>query len=533
MNAHLDLRRPLTSDRPLAWSHDGRWIAVLEWGPRMFRNAVAVNVADGKTVSLSGLANTFSDDVTFSPDGKTFLFVTGQRTEQGQIASVDLVPRTPHFRGDQFRDLFQQTTPTPSHENEHGGGGASGKSAAKGKSAHKPARVNIDADGIQRRLTLLPTGLNAQSIAISPDGKTLVVTARVAGRTNLYAWSLNPLSDKPPVARQLTSTSGDKADAQFSPDGKSVYYLDDGKLFSVPLAEGGKPKAIVLAADVDIDFAQDKLTAFEQAWTWLRDNFHDPSMHGVDWSAMRAEYAPLIAGAPTPASVNWLMNLLVGELNASHSGVRPAAHPKPVTGRLGLLFDTAAYERGGSLRVAKVVPLSPAAIAGIKVGDTLEAVDGHPLGGGVDLYALLENRIGKKTTLRLAGKSGARNVEVKPVDTHTLSVLVYDGWVAANRAYVAKISAGKLGYVHLPDMSEATLHRFYRDLDAQNMTREGVVIDVRNNFGGFVNAYALDVLSRRPYLNMTFRGFDRAEPARSIAAGGRLPGLRRAGATPR
>jgi len=27
-----------------------------------------------------------------------------------------------------------------------------------------------------------------------------------------------------------------------------------------------------------------------------------------------------------------------------------------------------------------------------------------------------------------------------------------------------------------------------------------VVIDVRNNFGGFVNAYALDVLARKPYL---------------------------------
>jgi Tol biopolymer transport system component len=79
-SAYLDLRRPLTSGRPLAWSHDGRWIAALEWGPRMFRNAVAVDVDSGKTVALSSLANTFSDDVTFSPDGKTSQFVTGQRT---------------------------------------------------------------------------------------------------------------------------------------------------------------------------------------------------------------------------------------------------------------------------------------------------------------------------------------------------------------------------------------------------------------------------------------------------------------------
>src|SRR5690348_8891765 len=362
-SGHLDLHRPLASDRPLAWSPDGRWVAVLEWGPRMFRNAVAVRVADGKAIPLSRLANSFSDDVTFSPDGKTLLFTTGQRTEQGQIASIDLVPSTPHFREDQFRDLFRQTTTEPSHEKEQENKGESDKESSKGKPSHKPVRVAIDSDGIRQRLALLPTGLDARSIVVSPDGKTLVVTARVAGRTNLYAWSLDPLADEPPVARQLTSTSGDKADAQFDPDGKSVYYLDDGKLYSVALAEGSKPKAIALSAEADIDFAQRRMTAFEQAWTWLRDNFHDPRMNGADWNAVRSEYAPLVAGAPTRAAVNRLMNLMVGELDASHSGVRPDMHPEPVTGRLGLIFDTDAYERDGSLQVAQVVPLSPAAIA--------------------------------------------------------------------------------------------------------------------------------------------------------------------------
>ncbi|HET7561735.1 MAG TPA: S41 family peptidase [Rhodanobacteraceae bacterium] len=516
VSGQLDLHRPLDSDRPLAWSPDGRWIAVLEWGPRMFRNALAVNVADDKTIALSGLANTFADDVAFSPDGKSFLFVTGQRTEQGQVASVDLVPRTPQFREDQFRDLFQQTTRSPAHDDEPAGTqGAAAKSPAKGKAAHPPVHVAIDANGIRRRLSLLPTGLSAQAIVISPDGKTLVITASVAGRTNLYAWSLDPLATTPPVAKQLTSSSGDKDDVQFSPDGKHVYFLDGGKLSVVPVA-GGTAKPIALAADVDVDFATDKMVAFEQAWSWLRDNFHDPAMHGVDWTAMRAQYAPLIAGAPTPAAVNWLMNLLVGELNASHSGVRPATQPRFTTGRLGVLFDAAAYERVGTLRVASVLPLSPAAIAGIKVGDTLQSVDGHAIAANDNLFALLANRIGKKTTLRVGSKPGTRTLELKPVDSRTLGALAYGAWVARNRAYVAKASGGRLGYVDLPDMSEASLHNFYRDLDAQNMTREGVVIDVRNNFGGFVNAYVLDVLSRRPYLNMTFRGFDKAQPARSI-----------------
>src|SRR5262249_2942549 len=46
------------------------------------------------------------------------------------------------------------------------------------------------------------------------------------------------------------------------------------------------------------------------------------------------------------------------------------------------------------------------------------------------------------------------------------------------------------------------------DLDAENQSRDGVVIDVRNNNGGFVNVYAIDVLSRRGYFNMLRRGFD-------------------------
>jgi C-terminal processing protease CtpA/Prc len=93
--------------------------------------------------------------------------------------------------------------------------------------------------------------------------------------------------------------------------------------------------------------------------------------------------------------------------------------------------------------------------------------------------------------------------------------LLYREWVEWNRAYVDKASGGRLGYVHMNDMSAGALTRLHLDLDADNRTKDGVVIDVRNNNGGFVNAYALDVLARRGYMNMTPRGLPTA-PARSV-----------------
>src|SRR6185436_4918308 len=319
------------------------------------------------------------------------------------------------------------------------------------------------------------------------------------------------------VSRQLTSTPGFKREAQFSPDSKEVFYLEQGRINVVPV-ETRQPRPLAVAAEMDVDFAREKLEVFHQAWSYLRDYFYDPNYHGVDWQAVKASYEPRLNGARTPDEMRRVLSLMIGELNASHSGVSaPFGGNQPSTGRLGLRFDRAEYEGSGRLRVIDVIPLGPAAVAGgIKQGDYLLAVDGTQIDGHTNLDELLSFKIGKRVMLTVS-LDGTRKTEVaiRPVNQNTEKGLLYRRWVEERRDYVAKISGGKLGYVHMIDMGQGSLTQLFLDLDVENQAREGVVVDVRNNNGGFVNAYAIDVLARRGYMTMTRRGFPGA-PARTV-----------------
>ena len=529
----------LSGGRPIAWSPDSTWIAFLSVTGKGFRNVSVVQASGGEARPVSFLANGFGASISWSPDGTFILFNTGQRTEMGQLARIDLILRTPKFREDPFRDLFQEETPQPERPapppekprekpapkpGMKAAPAAEAKSEAQkatGEEAKKPAAkpVEIVFENIRQRLNLVPVGVDVGEQVISPDGKWTVMTAAAAGQENLYVYSLDELARERPVARQLTSTPGAKADVQFSPDSKDVYYLDDGRIQTVSL-ERREPKPVGVTAELDVDFTKEKLEVFHQAWTYLRDEFFDAKFNGVDWDAVGATYAPHIAGARTTDEVRRLISLMVGELNASHLGISaPSGSTTTSSGRLGLRFDRAEYESAGRLRVTEVVPLGPCAVTrAIKAGDYLVAVDGTAIGTHTNLDELLDHTIGRRVALTIAASSDGkerREVAVRPVNQATEKGLIYREWVEANRAYVTKASGGRLGYVHMIDMSAQSLAQLYVDLDAENHGRDGVVVDIRNNNGGFVNVYAIDVLARRPYLTMTQRGLP-PTPARTV-----------------
>jgi Tol biopolymer transport system component/C-terminal processing protease CtpA/Prc len=519
---YLD-RPPFDAARPLVWSPDSRYVAFMNVGGRAFKNLYIAAAQGGAAKPVTFLANVFANSLAWSPDGTYLLFDTGQRTEGNRLARIDLTLRTPKFREDQFTDLFKDTAPKPPAkpatppETQAAPATAEATKDDTKRDAKKP--VEIVFDGIRDRLSILPVGVDLVTQTISPDGKILLITGVAANQINLYTWSLDELSREPAVARQLTSTAGFKSNAQFTPDGKEVYYMEGGRI-NIANMDNRQTRPLAVTAEMDVDFAKEKMEVFQQAWSLLRDNFYDQNFHGANWDNVRTEYEPYIAGARTGDEMRRLISLMIGELNASHLGISApfnATQTTPV-GRLGLRFDRAEYERNGRLRITEAIPLTPAAIAGIKASDYLLAVDGTEISSHTNLDELLTNKIARRVSLTVASSADGANrreVAVKPISGGAESGALYRDWVAKNRAYVDRVSNGRLGYVHMPDMSSDSLSQLYIDLDAENHSREGVVIDIRNNNGGFVNSYAIDVFARRGYLTMTPRGFP-ASPARSM-----------------
>jgi C-terminal processing protease CtpA/Prc len=373
---------------------------------------------------------------------------------------------------------------------------------------------------IRQRLSLVPVGVDVQDQAISPDGKLLLITASAAGQTNLYTYSIDEPAREPAVARQLTSTAGNKSSAQFTADSKEVIYLDGGRPQAITI-EDRRTRNLDLTAEMDVDFSREKPAVFEQAWTFLNEYFFDASHHGADWTAARSTYGARVQNARTPDEMRRVISLMIGELNASHLGINPppGGGGGPVTGRLGVRFDADEYARNQRFKIAEIIPLGPVAVAGgVRAGDYLVSVNGKALTNRSNLEELLQYAIGKRTVIGLssaADGSSPRDIAVLPVNLATEKALLYRSWVEQTRALVARLSNNRLGYAHMPDMSEQSLEQLFVDLDADNHGKEGVVIDVRNNNGGFVNVYAIDMLARRSYFDMTPRGSTRV-PSRSV-----------------
>ena len=301
--------------------------------------------------------------------------------------------------------------------------------------------------------------------------------------------------------------------------------VDDGFKVKKILPPGDPQQLDLSKLRVRIDVRQEWRHIFDEAWRLQRDFYWAPNHAGVDWAAMKTKYAALLPRIGTRVELNRLIGEMIGELGTSHTYVWGGdVHDSADAVSVGLLGADIAFD-GQAFRITRILPriswddnlAGPLAAAhlDVSVGDAITAINGMSLGPGSNLYDLLQDQGGKIVRVTIGdGPRNTRTIEVRALSSE--QPLRYAAWVEANERYVGEQSDGMLGYLHIPNMGGDGLAAFSRSFFPQ-IEKKGLVVDVRDNGGGFVSQMIVERLNRKVWAFMRPRhGRTERYPAKSL-----------------
>ncbi|MFF7328827.1 S41 family peptidase [Streptomyces sp. NPDC008150] len=499
----------------LVFSPDSGWLAWSHPGPEPLRQLKLASTTDLSVTEATPLR--FQDYApAFTLDGKHLAFLSGRAFDPVYDEHVfDLafvVGSRPYLI------TLAATTPSPFGPQRHGRPFEAPDKDETPDSEGAPA-TRVDLDGIADRIVPFPVEAGRYSgLRAAKDG---VLWLRHPVRGVLGASRANPDDPDPhteleryDLAQQrVEHLAGDAERFWVSGDGKRVLLWADGKLKVVPSdrrASGDDDSDSNITVDLGrvrqtVDPAAEHRQMFDETGRIMRDHFWHPEMNGVDWTGVLDRYRPVLDRVATHDDLVDLLWEVHGELGTSHAYVTPRGGFGNGP-RQGLLGADISRHEDGSWRVDRVLPSetsdpdarSPLAAPGVAVraGDAIVAVAGQPVDPVAGPGPLLVGTAGKAVELTVAPAGGGdlRHAVVVPLSDE--EPLRYHAWVADRRAHVHEKSGGRLGYLHVPDMQAPGWAQIHRDLRVE-VTREGLVVDVRENRGGHTSQLVVEKLARR------------------------------------
>jgi C-terminal processing protease CtpA/Prc len=231
-------------------------------------------------------------------------------------------------------------------------------------------------------------------------------------------------------------------------------------------------------------------------------------MHGIDWEQMGKDYMPKVKGINNNRDFAILASELLGELNSSHTGGRyqgrPPAHAN--TASLGAIYGAEPQKNG--LLIEEILPKSPLkkSTANIEAGMILTHIDGQAVNASSNLYSQLNGKANKRVRLTLKNGNKSFETVIRPTSIRNEGQALYERWVESRRDYVEKISGGRIGYVHVRQMNDASFRQVYADLFGKHFETEAVVVDTRFNGGGWLHDDLVVLLGGKQYTKMLPRG---------------------------
>ncbi|MBZ5858393.1 S41 family peptidase [Flavihumibacter profundi] len=488
------------------WSPDSKWIGYSKRLPSQYHVIMAYSVAQAKAIQLT---DGMSDAVSPGWDAKgKYLYFLASTNFALSSGWLDMSSYERPVRRSAYIMVLKKGEPSPllpesDEEKITAEKKDTKKDDKKSDTDSSKVTVQIDLPGISQRI--LSLGLperNYGELKAGAEGE-IFISENVQ---NQEGATLQKYTIKERKAEKFLSPVNYFS---LSADGKKLLYKS-AAIWGI-VETSGKPNigdgsfstsGITLKVDPRKEWRQ----IFREGWRYQRDYLYVRNTHGADWNKVYERYAPLLEHVAHRSDLNYLLDILGGEVSIGHSFVGGGDFPKIDPVKIGLLGADLEIANN-RYRIKKIYTgenwnpdlRAPLSAPGVDVneGDYIISVDGDTLKAAMNPYSLFENKANKQVTLKVsknADGSNARTAIVVPVESERTLRNFY--WVEHNRRLVDSLSHGQVAYVWLPNTGDGGYNNFNRYYFAQQ-DKPGVIIDERFNGGGSVADYFVDILSRK------------------------------------
>jgi tricorn protease len=493
------------------WSPDSRWLTYSR-DIENYHTAIFIYDMQNKKLqqATSGYYGSFSP--VFDADGK-YLYLLTRQNFQPTYSSIDNTWIYPNSAQPAIISLKKSTPSLLSPKNdkveikkEETPDTAKKKDVAAAPATKpKVTPVEIDFDGFEARLTILPVKAGNYANINSVKGKiiyqTFPNTGAGDGKSAIKFFDIEKREEKTileDAGRYWLAADGKKLLVQRG-NTWAVIKPEESQKFEKPLRTG--------EMTMIVNPVQEWKQLFMDTWRLERDYFYDAGMHGVDWNLVKERYLKMLDGAMSREEVNFVLGEMIGELNASHTyrsgGDEEQTKTDPV-GYIGVNWEA----DGNFYKIKQIIKpaawdaevRSPLDMPGvdIKEGNYILAVNGIPLTTEQEPFAAFQGLANKPVEITYnstASWTGAKTVVVQTMsDEGRLRNLA---WIESNRKRVEEASNGDVGYIYVPSTGVDGQNELIRQFNAQ-WDKKALVIDERFNSGGQIPDRFIEVLNRTP-----------------------------------
>lgn len=253
-------------------------------------------------------------------------------------------------------------------------------------------------------------------------------------------------------------------------------------LSAPPLPLVGPPRPALAAVELE---PEQQLVV--DAWAVVQRAYYDPNFNGVDWKNVRTEYVkrPYKNMKAAREGVAEMLSKLNDRFTryvtpGGYTSLLARFEARPGDGGIGVALGSRA---DGAIELLSISDGSPAAAAGLRVGDVIRSVDGRKVAKSAsaeDVAALIIGPTAEPLRLELARSGGA---DSEPLELSLTRAPLSAGAVSAR--VLDAPGGGTVGVLSIPQFSDGAtwMSSLERGLTAV-ASADSLLVDLRGNPGG-------------------------------------------------